>query len=136
VPDRGVEREQALDDAGPQAGGDAAAVPFEAELVLQRPDDRLDPLAQPVREVPGGRLVLARRADQGQAQVRAGEEGFGAFTGQPLSVMIAVPGAGRLAGWWSSICRACSRSPTSLGLARPNPVTVPSQVQMNSSLLP
>jgi hypothetical protein len=28
-------------------------VAFEAELVLQGPDDRLDPLAQPVRERPG-----------------------------------------------------------------------------------
>jgi hypothetical protein len=51
----------------------------------------------------------------------------------PLSVMMAVPGAGRLAGWSWRICRACSRSPKSLGLARPNPVTVPSQVQMSSS---
>ena len=49
---------------------------------------------------------------------------------------IAVPGAGRLAGWSSSIVRAASRSPASLGLARANPVTVPSQVQMSSSLPP
>jgi hypothetical protein len=73
VPYAGVEREEPLDDAGPQPGGTAAAVAFGAELVLQ---------------------------------------------------------------WCSSICRACSRSPYSLGLARPNPVTVPSQVQMISSLLP
>jgi hypothetical protein len=39
VPDAGVEREQPLDDAGPQP-----AVAFEAELVLQGPDDGLDPL--------------------------------------------------------------------------------------------
>ena len=54
----------------------------------------------------------------------------------PLSVTMTVPGAGRLAGWRSSIWRASSRSPKSLGLARVNPVTVPSQVQMSSSLLP
>src|SRR6266567_948608 len=54
----------------------------------------------------------------------------------PLSVTTAVPGVGRLAGWSVSICRACSRSPYSLGLARPNPVTVPSQVQISSSLAP
>ena len=48
----------------------------------------------------------------------------------------AVPGAGRFAGWSFSICRDCSRSPKSLGLARPKPVTVPSQVQMSSSLAP
>jgi hypothetical protein len=58
VPDAGVEREQPLDDAGPQPGGDAPAVAFEAELVLQGPDDGLDPLPQPVRERPGLLLVL------------------------------------------------------------------------------
>jgi hypothetical protein len=82
VPDAGVEREQALEDAGPQACGDAAAVVFEAELVLQCPDDGLDALAQPVREGARGCLVLAGRADQGQAQVRAGEECLGVFAGQ------------------------------------------------------
>src|SRR2546423_15247134 len=55
---------------------------------------------------------------------------------RPLSVTTAVPGAGRLAGRSLSICRAASRSPYSLGLARPNPVTVPSQVQIKVSLLP
>jgi len=34
VPDAGVEGEQPLDDRCPQSGGDAAAVAFEAELVL------------------------------------------------------------------------------------------------------
>jgi hypothetical protein len=33
-PDDGVECEQSLDEAGPQAGGHPAAVSFEAELVL------------------------------------------------------------------------------------------------------
>jgi len=81
VPDDRVEGEQALHDAGPHPGGDAPAVAFEAELVLQRPDDRLDPLPQPVREVPGFLLVLAGRAYQGQAQLRAGKEGFGVLPG-------------------------------------------------------
>ena len=58
VPDAGVEGQQPLEDPGPQAGGDASAVAFEAELVLQGPDDRLDPLPQPVREVAGSLLVL------------------------------------------------------------------------------
>ena len=35
VPDGGVERKQALHDAGPQPSGDAAAVAFQAELVLR-----------------------------------------------------------------------------------------------------
>ena len=46
---------------------------------------------------------------------------------RPLSVTTAVPGAGRFAGWRSRVCRAWSRSPCSLGFARLNPVTVPSQ---------
>ena len=50
VPDAGVEGEEPLDDAGPESCGDAAAVAFEAELVLQDPDDGLDPLAEPVRD--------------------------------------------------------------------------------------
>src|SRR6266702_88856 len=97
-PDGSVEGEQALKDARPQSGGDPAAVAFQAELVLECPDDRLDALPQPVREAPGSLLVLAGRR--------------------------------------SSSRRACSRSPYSLGLARPNPVTVPSQVTISSSLDP
>jgi len=58
VPAACVEREQPLDDADPQASGDASAVVFEAELVLQRPDDGLDPLPQPAREPAGFRLVF------------------------------------------------------------------------------
>ena len=70
---------------------------FEAELVLQRPDDRLDLLAQPVREVPWLLLVLAVRADQGQAEVVAGEEVLEVPADSPLSVITAVPVAGRFA---------------------------------------
>jgi hypothetical protein len=44
VPDHGVEGEQALQDTGPEAGGDAGVVVFEPELVLQGPDDRFDAL--------------------------------------------------------------------------------------------
>jgi hypothetical protein len=84
VPDRGVEGEQALHDACPQSCEDAPAVAFQAELVLQGPDGGLDALAQPVREGPGSLLVLAGRADQGQAEVRAGEELLGFLAGQAL----------------------------------------------------
>ena len=49
VPGAGVEGEQALHDAGTGRRVDAATVAFEAELVLQCPDDRLDALPQPVR---------------------------------------------------------------------------------------
>ncbi|MEV5892850.1 hypothetical protein AB0L76_25965 [Nonomuraea fuscirosea] len=44
VPDDGVEGEDALADARPEAVGVAGIVAFEAELVLQRPDDRFDAL--------------------------------------------------------------------------------------------
>ena len=50
--------------------GTAAAVAFEAELVLQGPDDGLDPLAEPVRERAGLLLVLAGGADERQAAGR------------------------------------------------------------------
>jgi hypothetical protein len=53
-----------------------------------------------------------------------------------LSVTTAVPGAGRFAGWRSRVCQAWSRSPCIFGLARLNPVTVPSQVQVSSSSQP
>jgi hypothetical protein len=53
-----------------------------------------------------------------------------------LSVTTAVPGAGLFAGWRSSVWRAWPRSPCSFGFARLNPVTVPSQVQISSSLHP
>jgi hypothetical protein len=77
VPDAGVEGQQALHGPGPQPGGDPAAVAFKAELVFQCLDDRLYPLPQPVREVPGDLLIFAGRPDQGQAQGVAGEEGLG-----------------------------------------------------------
>src|SRR5215218_9034538 len=101
-PDGSVEGEQALEDTGPQPRGDAAAMAVQAELVLQRPDDRLHPLAQP-----------------------GGEAAWIGFVGA----------GGRLAGSCSSRNRAW-RSPTSLGLARPNPVVVPSQVTTSSRLAP
>jgi hypothetical protein len=47
---------------------------------------------------------LRGRADQGQG--RAGEERFGVFAGQAL--VGDDGGAGRLAGWRSSMVRACS----------------------------
>jgi hypothetical protein len=59
-------------------------VAFKAELVLQCPDDRLHPLPQPVREVPGFLLVFTGRPDQGQAQVVAAKEFLGLLSGQAL----------------------------------------------------
>jgi hypothetical protein len=65
-------------------GEDAAAVAFEAGLAFQGPDDGLDALAEPVRERALLLLVLAGGADQGQSQAVAGEELFGALSGQAL----------------------------------------------------
>src|SRR6185437_10135633 len=45
VPDGGGEGEQALGDAGLQAGAGAGAVAFQAEFVFGAPDDRVDPLS-------------------------------------------------------------------------------------------
>ena len=71
---------------------------FEAELVLQRPDDGLDPLAQLVREIPGVLLVL--RAGRMRVRPRSGPAKNSSVSSpdRPLSVTTAVPGAGRLAG--------------------------------------
>src|ERR1039458_3723989 len=96
VPDRGVEREQALDHAGPQPGGYPAAMVLGTGLALQRPDDRLGTLPQPVREVTRLLLVFAGRADQ--VQVQPGEVVFGVLSGQALAGDDG--GAGpRAAGW-------------------------------------
>ena len=64
VPDRGVERQEALHDPRPESGGDAAAVAFGAELVLQRPDDGLNTLAQPALFTCQSRITngMSRRA--------------------------------------------------------------------------
>jgi hypothetical protein len=69
-------------------------VAFDAELVFQRPDDGLDALPQPVREVARGVLVFAGRADQVQAQVGAGEELLGVLAGQASAAGEQVPHSG------------------------------------------
>jgi hypothetical protein len=84
VPDDRVHGEQPLEEACPQPGGDPAAMPFEAELVLQRPDDRLNALPRAVGKRAGLALVLAARADQGKLQVGSGEEVPGLLPGQAL----------------------------------------------------
>ena len=136
VPDAGVEGGEPLDDAGPGSCGDAAAVAFEAELVLQGPDDGLDALAEPVRERARLLLVLAGWTDQGQSQAVAGEELLGAPSGQALVRDDGGAGRGAVRGLAFQGLPGLSRSPCSFGFARLNPVTVPSQVQMISSLAP
>src|SRR4029453_1302412 len=48
-PDRGGQGEQALADADEDPAEDAATVLFQAELLLEGVDDRLDPLAHPAQ---------------------------------------------------------------------------------------
>ena len=109
---------------------------FEAELVFQRPDDRLNPLPQPVRELAGLFLVLAGRADQDQAEVRAGEGLPGVRTGQALV------GDDGGAGRWAVRRLVFPHLPggllltEQLGVGQAEPGPVPSQVQISSSLAP
>ena len=61
VPDAGREGEDALADAGPDAGRDMTAVIFERELAFEGVVDRLDPLPDPAEP---SRTGAARRAGQ------------------------------------------------------------------------
>src|SRR6266511_1102858 len=59
VPEAGGEREQALGDAGDQAGHGVGAVLFERELAFDRVDDRFDPLADAAEAAEAWLLVFA-----------------------------------------------------------------------------
>ena len=74
VPDGGGEGEEALRDAGDDAGGGATAVAFEVELAFEGVVDRLDDLPQRFEEPGAGpvRFALAGRAQQGDAGVGQG----------------------------------------------------------------
>src|SRR2546430_583376 len=78
--DAGAEGEDACGDAGEEAGGGAAAVVFEVELVFEAVDDRFDPLPDPAdRRVGTVGLVVSARSQQpaqfahGGLEVGAGE---------------------------------------------------------------
>ena len=107
---------------------------FEAELVLQRPDDRLDPLPQPVGST-WGLLVFSGRADQRQPEVRAGEERFDVLAGQALVGDHGGARAGAVGGL-VFIILLCLLSLLCELAGQANPVTVPSQVTMSISLDP
>jgi hypothetical protein len=66
VPDRGGEREDALQDADEHPGGGVAAVPFQVELTLEGLVDRLDGLPQRFEQRRTGAFgfPLAGRAQQ------------------------------------------------------------------------
>ena len=71
VPDRCGQREEALQDADGDAGGGAAAVPFQVELALEGVVDRLDDLPQWFEQRGPGAfgLALASGPQQVDAQV-------------------------------------------------------------------
>jgi hypothetical protein len=81
-PDRGVEGEQPLHHPRPQPGRDAAARAVQAELMLEGPDDRLDPLPQPVGEHPGVGFVAAGGPHQPQPPAR--QRGLEVAASNPL----------------------------------------------------
>src|SRR5690242_7754332 len=68
VPDGGGHGQQPLGDAGPDAGGGAAAVVFQVELAFEGVVDRFDPLADPADGRVAGCLVAAVGADQPQPE--------------------------------------------------------------------
>src|SRR6266702_4001218 len=69
VPDRGGEREDALEDSGGDTADGAAAVSFEIELALERVVDRFDELTQRFEEPGAGtwRFVFAGRSQETDA---------------------------------------------------------------------
>jgi hypothetical protein len=72
VPDRGGQREDALYEAGDDAGWRAATVLFEVELPLEALVDRLDDLPQRLEQFSSEslRLTLAGRPQQPEVQQR------------------------------------------------------------------
>src|SRR5215211_1744435 len=69
VPEACGEGEQSLRDAGHDSAERACSVPLERELLLERLEDRLDPLAGAAERAEAGLLVLAVGAHQHAAVV-------------------------------------------------------------------
>src|SRR5215213_11203645 len=67
-PDPGGQGEQSLADADEHPAQAATTVLFQAELVLEGVDDRLDPLAHPTQRPEPARLILAIRTDEASSQ--------------------------------------------------------------------
>jgi hypothetical protein len=111
APDGGGQGEQPLAAADERPTQGAATVLFQAELVFEGVDDRLDPLAQPTQRPEPARLVLAVGPDQEGAQPSGVAFELGA--GQALSARMIAPAA--RACWRaasSSNTWATSRSPS------------------------
>src|SRR5215211_1679095 len=69
VPEAGGEGEQALGDASGDAAEGATAVTFERELVLERVEDRFDPLAGATERAEAQRLVLSVGAHEPATEI-------------------------------------------------------------------
>src|SRR5829696_3690911 len=82
VPEAGGEREQALGDAGHQAGHRVGAMAFKRELALDRVDDRLDPLAHAAEATEPGLFVFAVGAQEERAKL--GHQGLKVLAGEAL----------------------------------------------------
>src|SRR5918995_854413 len=82
APDGGGQGEQALADADEDSAEGAAMVLFQAELVFEGVDDRLDPLAHPAQRAEPARLILAIRTNEAGAQRT--EVALEGPTGKPL----------------------------------------------------
>src|ERR671931_2335078 len=121
VPDGGGQGEQALADAGAQAGQGAGAVAFQAEFVFGGPDDGFDPLAD-AAEVPW-RWGSSRRSGRMRRQPRSSTRCSKSAPAKPLSVMMVEPGC--WTRWRTSA--ATSRSDASAG-ASSKPNGIPSGV--------
>src|SRR5438034_1075567 len=63
-PDRGGQGEQPLGDADEHPAEGTATMLLQPELLLERVDDRLDPLPHPAQRPEPARLVLAIRPDE------------------------------------------------------------------------
>jgi hypothetical protein len=87
----------------------------------------------PERAVP---TVLAGGADQGQAQAIAGEEFLGVLTGQALAGADDAAGGGPVRGLAFQRAAGLVPPPVQLRVRQAEPVTVPSQAQISSSLHP
>src|SRR5215212_11011140 len=83
VPAAGGEREHALTDAHPHAGGCVAAVALERELTLESVIDRLDPLADAAERAEARLFVAAVGADELGAE-RVVDEPLELLAGEPL----------------------------------------------------
>src|SRR5918996_1646476 len=68
-PDAGGQGQQPLGSADPDALDGVGAVAFQAELVFEGVEDRLDPLADPAQVAEPGRLISPVGADQPRVQL-------------------------------------------------------------------